>query len=266
MKEEGTWTGDRRSEIKHLISGSLDHAEGLWEKVGPEFKDINLSEGVECFSTAEASMPTLIPGHESIDPSVPQVSDFAALVLDIRGATNHLLHLERGPSVQQLQRVLYETFGLLPACSRVLEYHKGRTTEYLGDGILGIFHAPEDDRKKLEDSLQGTTLAAWMCMDVRMWVNEELHRRYKLPALDIGIGISWSKAVVTVVGHSKHDLHPKVMGECVYRASKWSHGVNEIQTDERTKKLWPSSKVGILRFRERNKKGVKWYLIDRKSS
>ena len=50
------------------------------------------------------------------------------------------------------------------------------------------------------------------------------------------------------MGHGDN-LHPKALGECVFRATKLSDGINEILIDDRLKQFWPCSKNGTLRFK-----------------
>jgi len=41
--------------------------------------------------------------------------------------------------VSQLQRIFYETSALLPAMAKLIFFENGSVTEYLGDGVLGLF-------------------------------------------------------------------------------------------------------------------------------
>lgn len=230
-------TQEERSQIVEIVDESLDRAEAIWNQVEEEML-------LEKYAALSARMvTTLIPEFPEIDSRRPKVDGFVALVLDIRDSTKHMKQLGPKSQPQKEQRVLYETFALLPACSRALEYEKGRTTEYLGDGILGLFYAPVGDEQKREAGMRRSLGAAWKCFEVRKIVNQKLADRYGLPALDMGIGLSWSNAVVTVVG-LPGNLHPKVLGECVFDASKGAGGRNEIWMDERTYGLWPKAEGG----------------------
>lgn len=81
-------------------------------------------------------------------------------------------------------------------------------------------------------------------------INPILKNRYDLPDLSIGIGIAYSKAIVTLVG-MENQYHSKAIGECVYRASKLSNASNEILYDTSIKLFWPKTEGGKLRFREK---------------
>ena len=77
--------------------------------------------------------------------------------------------------------------------------------------------------------------------------------------------MAYSKAIVTIVGREPN-IHPKAIGECVYRASKLSDGKNQIRIDDRLKFLWPKSKGGKLKFNPFSKSEIdfKAYEIARK--
>jgi class 3 adenylate cyclase len=97
-------------------------------------------------------------------------------------------------------------------------------------------------------------------------VNRILKERYNLPALRIGIGLAYSKALVTIIG-TEDNLHAKAMGECVYRASKLSNGSNEIIIDEKLKILWPKRKGGSLSFKGLvNKHDFRSFLIQKNTT
>jgi hypothetical protein len=126
-------TEQQESEIRGVINICLHQAEQIWKETGPYLQELAAKFSDEM----AAAISTLIPGHEKIDPGKPEVGEFVALVLDVRDSTKHLRELYDGGHIpQHLQRVLYETFALLPAVSKAVDYEKGRTTEYLGDGLL----------------------------------------------------------------------------------------------------------------------------------
>jgi len=237
---------------------ALDDAEKIWNEVGFQFLSEELTKAIRTFS--DVSVPSQIPGFPKISKGKPEVADFIALVLDIRGSTTHLLQriTQGGAKASQLERVLYETTAVSTAGYLIVDHHNGGLTEYLGDGFLALFKVDDvknptqvyDAHRAAKDSLNGG-------LDI---VNQKLHERYNLPPLKIGIGLAFSKAIVTIVGYGEN-LHPKAIGECVFRASKLSGGNNEILVDEKLKILWPSTKGGTLSFllhlSERNYKGYR---------
>ena len=85
-------------------------------------------------------------------------------------------------------------------------------------------------------------------------INSIINERYSLPPIEIGLGMAYSKAIVTVVGHGKN-IKPKALGNCGYRAAKLSVGRNTIEIDDNLKRLWPTSKNGVLKFKMQPRKG-----------
>ncbi len=243
-------------ELKQLINSALDKAEAIWNQVDSEFAFEGLKQ--RTIMMTEAKVETQIPGYPFLEDGKPKVDNFIALVLDIRNSTQHLL-VARSTKPSQLQRVFYETTAIYTMGAFCINKNKGGITEYLGDGFLALFQANSG-----KDVYQAHN-AAKLCMEGRVIVNEILDSRYNLPELAIGIGLAYSKAIVTIVG-TENNLHPKVIGECVYRASKVSKGHNEIFFDEKIKLFWPTEKGGVLKFREvayKNSSEVKAFKAER---
>jgi len=242
--------------IREGVKKALDNAARIWEKVGSKML---LEKSFDTFS-ADTAVPSQIPGHHSVRQSKPEVANFIAFVLDIRKSTDHLLQA-RSVEPTQLERVLYETSAINTAGAIVIEHFNGGLTEYLGDGFLALFEVK--DEKNSENDVYKAYDAANYCLGESLnIVNEIICEKYELPRLDIGIGLAYSRAIVTIVG-LEDNLHPKVIGECVYRASKLSSGINEICIDERLKNLWPTTKNGKLRFTQKNMMKFNGYLLSR---
>ena len=233
-------------EVITSVNEALDDAEKIWNEVGYHFINERLEKSYRAIGDAE-KVPTKIPDFPFIKEGEPQVADFIALVLDIRNSTQHLLQAISAHSskASQLERVLYETTAINTAGSIIVDHYKGGITEYLGDGFLALYHIK--DEKNPTEVYDAYNSAEFYLSTALVEINEILHNRYLLPKLEIGIGLAYSKAIVTIVGQGTN-LHPKALGECVYRASKLSNGVNEVLIDERLKLLWPHSKGGILKF------------------
>jgi hypothetical protein len=230
--------------LRDKINLALDSAENIWNQVEPEL----VLEHIEKAFSAKREIPTQIPGFPFIKEGKPEVAEFIALVLDIRDSTKHLIQAISGRTskANQLERVLYEITAINTAGSIVIDHYNGGITEFLGDGFLSLFKVgdPEKPDQIVYDSHNS---AKYMIDTALPIINDILNSRYSLPALRIGIGMAYSKAIITVVGHEPN-IHPKAIGECVYRASKLSNGNNQIRIDERLEKLWPTSKGGKLSF------------------
>lgn len=242
--------------IKEILIIELEKAEKIWNDV----KDNIFEKGIKTFSSLnESYTPSTIPGFPLIKNGEGKVGQFIALVLDTRDSSKHLLQaISNKTGVSQLQRVLYENTAINTIGLILVNQNQGSITEFLGDGFLSIFNAVEANsvykpKKVAEEFLRL----------LETLINPLLKERYDLPELKVGIGIAYSKAIVTVIGFDE-DLFPKAIGECVYRASKLSCGYNEILYDDSIKRFWPSSKGGKLSFQERkhkNSERVNGYII-----
>lgn len=91
-------------------------------------------------------------------------------------------------------------------------------------------------------------------------VNPALDRRYDLPPLEVGIGLGYSKAIITTIG--ENNAHPKIIGECVYRASRLCGERNEIAIDSHLEAAWPKDpKKGRVSMRGIKRDGVDGYIV-----
>ncbi len=229
--------------IRKTVNLALDKAEANWSEVG-HLIEMRREDGRMIKASFEEAIPSKIPGHEKVSVDKPEVGDFIALVMDIRDSTKHLM-ISRNPKPEMLQRVYYETTAMNTAGAVIIDWYKGGLTEYLGDGFLSLFNI-EDEKEPIE--VYSAHNAAKSCIGAgRDIVNDIIDERYRLPNLNIGVGMAYSKAMVTTVG-LPDNLHPKAIGQCVYRATKLSNGFNEINVDVCLKELWPSTKEGKIGF------------------
>jgi hypothetical protein len=246
--------------IKEIVIKELEKAESIWKDVKGDI----LEKANRTFSAMnENYTPSVIPGFPLLKNGEGKVGKFIAMVLDIRDSSNHLLQaISNNRGVSQLERVFYETTAINTIGLIAVNKNSGTITEFLGDGFLAIFSAEN------KSDVQKPKKAAEECLRVvKELINPLLKERYDLPALTIGIGLAYSKAIVTVIGFDK-DLFPKAIGECVFRASKLSNGNNEILYDDAIKNFWPSSQGGTISFSERNHKNsslTKGFILNRKN-
>ncbi len=244
---------NKEDTIKGLIKDKLDSAEELWRNNGSKLGVIN--ESMESISESYTSS---IPGYEVMEPNSDEVCDFVALVVDMRGSSEHLTEEPKnlGAKVSHLQRVYYETAALLPALALSISFEKGAVTEYLGDGVLALFKVDGDQKN---NAIERAFKVAKYCLKTTLsLVNAELAKRYNLPPLSMGIGLSYSPALVTLVGVSD-SLHPKAFGECVFKATKLSCGVNEICADSRVASTL--QKIEVDRFDVKVVNGIAAFVL-----
>lgn len=248
-------------QIKIVINDSLDNAERHWKNGGYQLSE-SRKFGVESINKAMDSEPSKIPGHSTVQDDVTVIDEFIAYVADMRDSSKHLMCeiSSKKAKVSGLQRVFYETSALLPALALTISFKEGSVTEYLGDGVLALFKVdPHDKSKTIYAAHAAAQNAVGSTRDI---VNEILNERYRLPSIDLGVGLAMSKSLVTLVG-LKGEKHPKAFGECVFRATKLSVGRNQVITDKIVRSSWPSAKGGVLTFRQKRVNDVDGYLIER---
>jgi len=237
-------------EIKNKILEELDKAERIWDQV----KDSFVNEEIKRYSLeAHKHIPTDIPGFEEIKEGQGLVGNFIAMVVDQRNSTDNLLiAIKNRYNISQLRRVYYENTALNTLGLIVIKEYKGSITEFLGDGFLALFKADSP-----RDVYNVDNAATYFLKLMNKIVNPILREKYDLPPLTVGIGLAYSKAMVTIIGFGS-SLFPKAIGNCVYRASKLSKGFNEILYDECLTIFWPKTKNGTISFLETGKSGKQY--------
>lgn len=255
---------NQKKEIEQIINNALNNAEKHWKNGGYLLKE-STSVTRDSIALESESASSRFPAHPIIQDDETEIDEFIALVMDMRDSSKHLMEelSSKVSDVTRLQRVYYETSALLPAVEQTIKYSQGSVTEYLGDGVLAFFKVNEEDKQ--ETIREVYTASKNIMNDTLSIINNVLSKRYNLPPLEIGIGLSMSKALITLVGLSG-EKHPKAFGKCVFYATKLSGGRNEILTDKWLQNSWPSSSGGKLKFIPKKINTVDGYLIERRES
>lgn len=248
--------------VKVTVNDALDKAEYHWQNGGHKLAENRAIVEGSLSKSFEEHEPSKIPGHELVQDSETVIDEFIAFVADMRQSSNHLMCAisDKKADVSGLQRVYYETSALLPALGLAVKFEEGNVTEYLGDGLLALFKVDSSD--KSEAIYAAYDAAKNSINDIRSIVNEALYSRYRLPSIDLGVGLALSQTLVTLVG-LPGEKHPKAFGECVFRATKLSGGINEIISDKNLKAAWPSKTGGTLAFKAKQVKGQNGYVLAR---
>jgi len=246
-----------KDDIIKTVNDSLNRAEELWKNTLDKDKITNFAKEAE----------TNIPGHRYLGKDKYKSDCFLAFMLDMRDSTTHLIQAisARIAKVSEMERVFYEISALLPAMAKIIENEKteGAVTEYLGDGLLALFQFPFNDTKKREDVCRVTINVANDCFEaLHNIVNPILFKRYSLPALSMGIGMSFSQSIITHFGISPN-TQVKVIGRCIYDASKLSKGRNEIAVHDNLERVWTYSQGGKLKFLHRKFDDIDGYIVNK---
>lgn len=241
--------------ITFAIEKAIKEADSIWEKVGDQF----LNESKRAMFTNQllkAQTISHLPELPFLENGKPIVANYIALVLDIRGSTDHLITAIQSKA-SQLRRVVTETFVINAMGAIIIQHYEGAITEYLGDGFLAFFKVEDEQNiEKRDADVTRAYRCAIKCLDkLDEILNPLLKKHYNLPPLKIGIGMAYSKAIVTVVG-SEPNFQVKAIGQCVFRAAKMSGEINQIATDDVLERIWPKAvkgKKGAVKF---NKKTI----------
>lgn len=249
--------------ITNLINLELNRAEANWENLGSQMIIANegVMDGSLSYRSKAESMPSHIPGYPTVSDDNIVVDEFISLVMDMRNSSDHLLcaRSEKHSRVSLLQRVYYETSALLPAAAATVKFSNGNVTEYLGDGVLAFFKVDADNKK---NAVYSALDASKDIIDKMLPIfNQIISDRYDLPEIQLGVGMAYSKSMLTLTG-LPNERHPKTFGENVFRATKLSYGHNQIFIDDKLKAIWPITDNGKMKFNLRRKEGLpNHYLI-----
>jgi len=249
-------TATLKTELTFIVNNTLDRCEKQWnDTLG---KEELLKKAV--FDSAEER--TRIPGHPNLGENQYKSDTFVAFMLDMRDSTKHLRQAisKDVARVNMMQRVYYEISALLPSMGKIINKYNGAVTEYLGDGLLALFQLPKQSKDQ-QTVLYDVINAAETCLDaLSEVVNPILTERYGLPPLEIGIGLAYSDAIISHFGLLP-DTQVKVIGQCLYFASKCSKGRNQIIVHEYLENIWPKSKNGKISFSRKIISDVVGYVV-----
>lgn len=238
----------QKQEIEKIVRDSLTEAEAHWSIGGNKLIESSVITLDSIAMERHNIEPSHIPGFDFVNDKETIVKDFIAFVVDMRNSSNHLLSYISYAKVSELQRVYYETSALLPALAKTIEYNNGSVTEYLGDGLLALFRV--DEKNKWNSIQEAYQAAKNVIKETRIIVNDVLNEKYQLEPLNLGVGMAMSPLLVTLVGLDRKK-QPKAIGQCIYKATKLSDGINQIIIDDNLRANWKKSFTGKVEFSSR---------------
>lgn len=250
--------------INNEIEAALDYVQFVWDQSRDEFVEASQEARVPIAKHFLNGPISLLTSGE-LSPLIPRVEETCALVVDMRDSTKHLVQSQQpnfGHAADRLMRVHAETAALIAAGSILVKRSGGITTELLGDGHLSIYLDIGNNCSKGSGKVVAAAVTtAEKIILARQIINDHLDRRFSIPAIDYGVGTAFSKAVVAIVGSSATSC-VKVIGECVFRATKLADGVNCASIDVSARAKFPKSKGGTIKFIQRKDIQEKAYYID----
>lgn len=237
----------KKNDLKEVIIDALDRAENCWSKTGHYFQ---LNEKRNFAKTRNIiNDSSSIPGFEKLKWEDFDKGSFIALFADMRDSSLRFTQALSGWHPPE-KRVLYETLGMLAMFDFVIDYYDGMVTEFLGDGCLALYHIPDDSsEKEKQEIFHKAWKAANGIVGIGLETLNECFTEIKLKEAKIGVGVACSRAVVVRVGTSSNQV-PKIVGACVYKASKLSYGENEVIVDKSFDVGWPGSSGGTWSFQK----------------
>lgn len=239
-------------QLRTLIRKRLDEAEKHWEIGGKRLAEAEMiSISAEQAGYNYETHKSYLPGYKFVNDSETVIEDYIAFVADMRKSSDHL-NTNINAKVSNLQRVYYETSALLPAIALVVDWHGGGVTEYLGDGLLAFFRVDKENKWPSIEKAYNASVAT--LEEVRNIINTELKERYRLPPLNLGVGLSMSPMLVTLIGLDGQK-QPKAIGRCVYKATKLSCEINKVVIDDCLMANWEKSNHGRF-FKPWGKKDI----------
>ena len=181
-----------------------------------------------------------IPGFENKNIKFGKFEnrEFVVMMTDIRKSTN-IINSPNG--LVNMFLIFYVYAGIV---AKIVDSFVGTSTEFLGDGVLNLFDTKDDG---LDKALMNSASASWEILATRELILNPFFRNNNLPTIDLGIGIDFGQTIVTKFGY-KNDMDLKAFGKCVYNASKFCKGFNEIKTSVEASQVWPTSETGRLGF------------------
>ena len=113
------------------------------------------------------------------------------MMSDLRGFTAMSERMDATELVSMLNHYLGEM-------TDVIQANKGTIIEFIGDGIMALFGAPEDS-----PTHAGDAVAAALGMQARMDKVNKWNKKHGFPALEMGIGLNTGEVIVGNIGSQK---------------------------------------------------------------
>lgn len=117
--------------------------------------------------------------------------ELTIMMSDLRGFTAMSERMDPADLISMLNHYLGEM-------TEVIQYRHGTIIEFIGDGILALFGAPEPSETHASDAV-----AAALEMEARMGAINQWNEERGYPVLEMGIGINTGEVIVGNIGSEK---------------------------------------------------------------
>jgi adenylate cyclase len=225
----GFWWGSWRVEAAAmLMAGVLAYGAIFalrWRRLRAGMRGVVKGDVLARLLEEEASHPGL-RGEER---------DVTVLFADIRGFTTW----SRGHSPREAVDLINAYLG---AMIPVVEGRGGMVDKYIGDGIMAIFNAPDDQPDHAQRAVEAAVAMVRRARELApVWA------RHDFPGFRIGIGVATGPALVGMVG-GRRRLDYTAIGETVNSAARIESANKELSSEVLiAARTWKAVEPAVLR-------------------
>lgn len=187
-----------------------------------------------------------IPGYsaDELEFASFDKDNFAVLFIDMRSSTIRAKSI--GP-----EKTFISMHAFIAGMLEVVKSKQGVVIDIMGDGLMVFFGGKNSKLTKFQ-AIQNAGICGQDMLDVINTIINPMLERDGIWQITCGVGIDYGDMIVTKIGiNDIYDV--KALGDCINKASKYSENAsNEVIVSKQVRKLWPSSKGGLIRFTPKN--------------
>lgn len=190
-----------------------------------------------------------VPGYsaDTMNFGAYEKDNFGVLFIDMHGSTT------RAESIGA-EKTFLTMHAFIPAMLEVVKYYNGNVIDIMGDGMM-VFFGGKHSKLTREFSIQNPGLCGRdMLKILKEVVNKILYDDGIKYSVDCGVGIDHGDVIITKIGiNDIFDV--KAFGDCINKASKYSHGYNEVKVSKFIRHHWPTGENGTIKFTGNDESG-----------
>lgn len=169
---------------------------------------LSLTNNVDQLVRIEQKIESLIADHLSVQEVMTDSREVTILLSDLRGFTALSEHYPATDVMELLNRYFARMSEI------IVIQHKGTIDKFMGDGIMVLFGAPEENNDDLQRAL-----SCAIHMQIAMDEINNKNQHLGMPNLFMGIGINTGRVVAGKLGSELHSEYT-VIGDEVNLASR----------------------------------------------